>query len=310
MTGLRGTFRAMDTVVEIVGTGIADRELASMLNRAREFADAWEEMFSRFRAGSTLQTVNAAGGAPTQVEPAFLDLLERARQAVFASAGRFNPAVLPALEAAGYDRSFASITATIAGRPEPCAWHEEWGEVEIDRSRHTVRLPAGMRLDVGGIAKGAYVDQLADWLTHWPGGMVNAGGDMMIWGEPPTGHQWRIGVEDPARPGTDIAAIEFGVAARRGVATSATNRRRWMVSGHTAHHLIDPFTGAPASGPVASVTAVGPDVTSADVGAKVLFMGCSSGDMCLPPAVELAIVVDQSGACSVLELPKGDVHAS
>jgi thiamine biosynthesis lipoprotein len=165
-----------------------------------------------------------------------------------------------------------------------------------------------MRLDFGGIAKGVFVDQVANRLAHWPGGTINVGGDMMIWGEPPSGDGWRIGVEDPAEATIDIATIELGPGVRRGVATSATNRRRWLVAGRAVHHLIDPVRGEPVAGTVASVTVVAPNATEADIGAKVVFLGYAEGDQQLPPGIELAVVVDTSGGVVVNDGQGGRTH--
>lgn len=305
-----GTFWAMNTTVEILGVGVSEVEVATQVERAREFAVGWERIFSRFLPGSTLQAVNAAGGVCVEVEPVFLDVLQRAQDATVASGGRFNPAMLPALEAAGYDRSFEQVVSLARTEPVAGSRLADWGAVEIDRRKRTVCLPRGMRLDFGGIAKGVFVDQVANRLAHWPGGMVNVGGDMMLWGDPPSGAGWRIGVEDPAQATIDIATIALDPGVRRGVATSATNRRQWLIAGKSAHHLIDPARGKPVAGSVASVTVVATNATEADIGAKVVFLGYADGDERLPTGIELAVVVDTSGGVVVNDGQGGRTHAA
>jgi thiamine biosynthesis lipoprotein len=282
----------MNTIVEITGVEVGGAVVVAATEEMRAFAVEWERMFSRFQATSTLQRINRAEGMPVRVEPMFLDVLERARQAAIETRGRFNPAILPALEAVGYDRTFEEILPGVTS-PSPRPYvNLDWNDIRIDHRKSEVRLLRGLRLDFGGIAKGAFVDQVANRLGHWPGGSVNAGGDLFIWGVSPSGESWVIGVEDPEDASVDIAAIRLGPGIRRGIATSASNRRQWMVNGMRAHHVIDSATGLPAAGLISSVTVVAACATDAEIEAKSVFVGHANGDQSLPDGVELAIVVD------------------
>ena len=96
---------------------------------------------------------------------------------------------------------------------------------------------------------------------------VNGGGDLRLHGGPAPGRPWRIGIADPLRPGS-VGAV---VAGRDlAVATSGTAER--------GAHVIDPRTGRPAAA-LASVTVVGPDLTTADAYATAAFvMGDAARD--------------------------------
>jgi thiamine biosynthesis lipoprotein len=295
---ITGSFPAMGTTVTLTGVGVTTATFAQALGEARALAEAWEDRFSRFRPGSQLCRLNAAGGAPVALDAPFLDLLEVARDAAIRTGGRFDPSILPALEAAGYDEDFDRVRrrpATVAHATATAAGVAAWREVRIDRSRHAATLPPGMRIDLGGIAKGAFVDRLAERLAHWPGGCVDAGGDLRTWGNAPTGNGWTVGIEDPARPGTDRAAITVAPPLCGAVATSAPNRRRWAVAGEARHHLIDPATGRSLTLPVASVTALAPTATAAEVATKALLVALARGEATELVDSTLAATIDHDG---------------
>jgi thiamine biosynthesis lipoprotein len=126
-------------------------------------------------------------------------------------------------------------------------------------------------LDLGGIAKGLYVDALVAQLSGpFPVGIVSAGGDLRVWGRPASAHPWEIGVEDPQEPERDLGRLRI----RRGaVATSGTSRRTWRRGTHELHHLIDPNTGQPATSGLRAVTVLAGTAAWADVVATALVVG-------------------------------------
>ena len=128
--------------------------------------------------------------------------------------GLFDPAVLPALVAAGYDRSFEEL--------EPRAARAAFGwragaAVEVDHTRARARIEPGAAVDLGGIGKGFSADRavramIAAW-PSMPGCVVDLGGDIAVWGKPPDRGTWRIAVADP-RHGGRLSVLQ--PARRRG----------------------------------------------------------------------------------------------
>ncbi len=313
MPGLvtRAAFPAMSIMVEITGVGVPEREAARAADLGRGLALQWESWFSRFRPDSQLCRLNAAGGAAVRFADEFLAMLETAKAAVQRTSGRFDPSILPALEAAGYDRSIEQVRAAprcIAGEQHPAFGREGWDAVRIDRERGEARLPAGMRIDLGGIAKGAFVDRLASELSSWPGGCIDAGGDLRVWGVPPSGEGWRLGIEDPCHAGEDILIADLLTSDTFGVATSGVHRRRWSVGTTMAHHLIDPRSGTPLADGVRSVTAFAPDVTSAEIAAKAVIVAANEPTSSESFGATLAIVIRDDGSISSIQ--KESHHAS
>ena len=151
----------------------------------------------------------------------------------------------------------------------PATW-----KPSIDVARSRVRI--GSRpIDLGGIGKGFAVREALDRLRgHARSALVEAGGDLAVFGPGPQGPGWRVSVEDPTGGSNPVAVLEVRDA---GVATSSIRRRQWAVEGHAAHHLIDPRTADPARSGLRSVTVVAADTVQAEVVAKALFLSGRSG---------------------------------
>jgi len=92
----------MGTWAHVVIAGGGDRGQA--LDRARRRIDDLERRWSRFLPDSEVSRLNAGAGRPVLVSPETARLVARAVDAWRLTAGRFDPTVLPALVAAGYDR--------------------------------------------------------------------------------------------------------------------------------------------------------------------------------------------------------------
>jgi thiamine biosynthesis lipoprotein len=307
----RMAFPAMSTTMAVIGVEVPEHEVARAATLGGRLAADWERRFSRFRPDSLLSRLNAAAGRPLRIDGVFLAVLDVARAAVRRTGGRFDPAILPALEAAGYAQTIERVRATplaSAGEPRPSAGPARWDLVRIDRERAEVTLPPGMRIDLGGVAKGAFADDLAARLQHWPGGCVDAGGDLRLWGAPPDGEHWLIGIEDPFHTERDRFAVEV-TAASFGVATSGTYRRRWQLEHGSAHHLIDPRRGVPAADVVRSVTAFAPDTATADVAAKALFLAAAEEDVGDTFGATFAAALFADGQATIWSKDDSDVFA-
>lgn len=302
---MRSSFSAMGTTISIAGVEISAPELHEAHAVAIRLATRWDELFSRFRPDSELSRVNRAAGKAVQVSPLFLDVAEQAIAGARWSGGRFSPAVLPALEAAGYDRDYADIKqAGRRARSTPLAHGtgglDQLDQIVIDRAASTVCLPAGMRLDFSGIAKGIFADRLAELFSDWPGGCVDAGGDMRVWGVPPDGEHWRVGIEHPNWPDDDLLVAQVLRPVASGVATSGSYRRWWRADDRIAHHLIDPATGQPLAGPIVAATVFAPSAALAEVAAKALLVAASRGEPLSAAGCALAVLIASDGTWTVV----------
>ena len=297
----RRSFPAMGSSVELMAVGLPDDALGEAAGFAAEFANEWENCFSRFRPESELSRLNRSGAAGLVVSPAFLDLLDAAIDAFRRTGGMFDPAVLPALSELGYDRDFDEVQrrGALEATAEPHPARLMAG-VEIDRRSRRVTLPPDCRLDFGGIAKGVFVDRLAECFAAWPGGCVSAGGDLRVWGEPPNGEHWVVGIEDPFDATQEIVRISVAAREAAAIATSAMNRRVWRRGDEWLHHLIDPATGRPILGTIVSATALAPDLATAEAATKaILVSGGRGGPLQLADASG-AVVIDVAGKLALI----------
>ncbi len=283
-------FRAMSCEMVVWVVAADPRAAREHLVAARDFIQAVERQLSRFDPQSELSRLNARSGQAVQVSPLLWAVLTYALDAARQTEGLYDPTVLEALEVAGYDRSFQEVLANSRAPGSPStglrAGSEElratvgrqwssWRDIQIDPPTRNVTLPPGVRLDLGGIAKGWAAERAADRLAIIGPCLVDAGGDIAARGRPPDQAGWPIGVTNPRNPETDLALL---LVKDRGVATSGTDYRRWNRDGVIQHHIIDPRTRRPAQTDLLSATVVAPDAAQADLHALVaLLLGAEEG---------------------------------
>jgi len=265
----------------VIVNGGADQ----LLDEARRRIADLEERWSRFLPASEISRLNRCPGQAVVVSPETFALLEHAVLAWDATAGRYDPTVLPALRAAGYDRDLSLITGTaLTTHPattDPACRRSRRGlaapgcsRIGLDHRRFEVTLPAGVEIDPGGIGKGLAADIVTGELATAgaTGSMVNIGGDLRARGEPPQGNSWSIAVEHPLRPDRpDRPLLTLGIH-DGGVVSSSRLRRRWIQDGRPRHHIIDPRSGQPAWSDLVAVTVVAADAWWAEAAATSVFV--------------------------------------
>lgn len=249
----------MGTDIEVITGGDVEEELrAATVARVTEIFHRHDRRFSRFRNDSELSALNARAGRWSRMSEEFGALLRFALRGARSTGGLFDPTVLSALVAAGYDRDFDEVHP-MDGPVAPLHPAGAWGSLRVRGDR--LRLPRGAGLDFGGVAKGWAVDEAARAGEHLPWVAINAGGDLRVTGAPPDG-ELLIGVEDPRSPGKEIGRI---VLSQGAIATSSVTRRAW---GPRHHHLIDPRTSLPADTGVVQTTVWAPTCSEAEIRSK------------------------------------------
>lgn len=223
---------------------------------------------NRFVPESDIGRCNAASGRWVPVSPAFLDALQVALDAAADTHGIVDPTVGGALIALGYDRDFDELRAAApAPLPARACVVPGWVQVDVDRKRRRVRVPAGTSLDLGATAKALCVDRAADLVARRLniGVMVGIGGDIAVGGRPPVGG-WNIAVQESSRE-PDVRPDCVVAVSEGGLASSGTTVRCWTVADTTVHHIIDPTTGRPAAPVWRMVTAAASTCVAANVAA-------------------------------------------
>lgn len=241
----------------------------SLLDDAIGMAAELEGLWTRFSPDSDISLLNWAEGAPVDVDPRTVTLIDCMQRAWRDTSGAFNPTLLPNLLRQGYTHSIVDarrFTTLPDSARAP-------GDIEgIVLDGNTVSLPRGTTLDAGGIGKGLAADMIAEFLRGEGalGVMVELGGDLRVEGYSPRGRGWRLGVENPLVADTHVSIIEIESG---GVATSSQVKRRFQnESGDDTHHLIDSGTGESMESSALAVTVIAPSAWQAEVMAKVGFV--------------------------------------
>ncbi len=227
---------------------------------------------SRFREDSELTRLNAHAGHAVHVQPLLVEATELALRAAELTDGDVDPTVGRALELAGYVRDWRLLDHSSSSSTSPptkvrASFRSGWQTVEVNRARATLRIPAGVKLDLGATAKAWAADRASQAVYEATGCgvLVSLGGDIATAGPAPRAG-WRVHVTDdhragPLAPGQTIS-IEGG-----GLATSSTTVRRWRHEGASMHHIIDPATGAPVQGVWRTVSVAAHDCADANIAA-------------------------------------------
>ncbi|MDX6598180.1 MAG: FAD:protein transferase [Gaiellales bacterium] len=206
-----------------------------------------DEACSRFRDDSELVLLNRSAGVPFAASPLLLEAVVVAVYAAARTDGDVDPTIGRSLGALGWDSDFTVVVTRRGETPRlrmvPAAG---WQRIRIDRREGTVRVPAGVEIDLGATAKALAADRCAR-LVHTATGsstLVSLGGDIAVAGAAPAGG-WPILVTDDHRSDATAEGQTIAIAAG-GLATSSTTVRRWRAGGKELHHIVDPRSGAPA----------------------------------------------------------------
>lgn len=259
----------MGTICGVAATAESDDVLRARgaLDAAQDEVAACERVLSRFDPRSDLSRLNRAAGEWVAVDTRLIEALAAAVGGRTNTCGLFDPTILPALAAAGYDRSFELLTERAA---TPLDGWNGGASIDVDAGSGRARVERGAAVDLGGIGKGfAATRALLAMRTAWPalpGGLVDLGGDIAVWGEPPESGPWRVDIADPRAHDRVYGTLEL---TRGGIATSGRNTRRFGPE-RRLHHLIDPATGQPAAAGPLSVTVVAESATEAEPYATAL----------------------------------------
>jgi thiamine biosynthesis lipoprotein len=227
---------------------------------------ALDAMLSDYRSDSELSRLSATHGAWVPVSPELFAVLSRAIDIARATDGAFDPTIGPLTLVWREARRTSRVPD--AAVIEQARARVGWQFVQLDTSRQAVRLDrAGMRLDLGGIAKGfilqeglAALDALGLRIA-----LLDAGGDIVCGDAPPGLPGWRIDT-----PGADDAfAARASRLTRAALAASGPAAQFLDANGVRYSHVIDPRTGWGVTSP-REVRVIAPDAATADALATAL----------------------------------------
>ena len=254
-------FFAMDTYISLRAWG-SDRET---LQRAKEKAEALEALLSVTRENSEVFRLNETGSAALSPETAAV--LEKALALCRETEGVFDISVYPIVRAWG----FTTGEYRVPEAGELAALLERVDYTKIELREETVSLPAGMAIDLGGVAKGWAGDRMADLLrSHGvQSAILDLGGNIQTVGTKPDGSFWRVAIRDPAGSGIlgTLSAADCAVVTSGGYERYFTDE-----NGGLHWHIMDPRTGESARNGLISVTVTGPEGARCDALSTALFV--------------------------------------
>ena len=194
---------------------------------------AMDEACSRFRPDSELQMVHAQAGRTVGVSPLLFEALDVACSVAERTHGAVDPTVGNAIATLGYDCDLAQVCDRPPVPPEALGPVAGFMHVQLDRRRRTVRIPRGVRLDLGSSAKALVADRAAARIAGALGSgvLVNIGGDVAVAGlAPPAG--WPVGIA--VESSTPVDEVDQVVSVHRGgLASSSTSVRTWTAGSRT-----------------------------------------------------------------------------
>lgn len=305
-----------DTVTEITAYGMSEAEFAADVQKLYDALAVYHrlyDIYNTYPETNNLKTVNdAAGGAPVRVDGRILDLLEYGLDAYERTDGRVNILFGAVLSLWHEAREHGLENPAQASLPDAAALTAAGAHVSpdtliIDRASGTVRLtdPAA-RIDVGAIAKGYAVEQIARYAKDelgWSSALFSVGGNIRVIGGKggaDSDTPFTVGIQNPDTASAKTYLTTVNIT-DMSVVTSGDYQRYYTVGGKNYAHIIDPDTLYPAAH-VRAVTVLCADSGLADVLSTALF--------CLPPEQGKALLGEFPDAHAVWVLADGSLEYS
>ena len=251
-----------------------------------------DALMSPYKESSELSRINRdAARQPVAVCAELFDLLDRSLAFSELSGGAFDITYASVGHLYDYRNRIRPSDEQLAAAREAIGYRH----LQLDRPSGTVRFArAGVRIDLGGFAKGHAVDNGAAILARRgvKHAAVSAGGDSRMLGDR-RGRPWTIGIRDPRRAGEVAALLPLEDVA---VSTSGDYERYFDDGDERCHHLLDPRTGRSPQA-VHSVTVVAPDGLTSEALSKTVFvLGVERGLRIVESMPDVdAVVVDAAG---------------
>lgn len=254
---------AMDTYMSFTAYGVRSEEAVDAVIEEIKRLDG---LLSTGNASSEIFRLNKEGKQSVSDDTA--EIFRKSLEIYEKTGGVFDFTVYPLMKLWGFSTKKYHVPA-----------QEEIQELLpfVDASKVVfdgteVSLAKGQSVDFGGIAKGYASEKAMDIFEEYgiDSGMVSLGGNVQVKNRKPDGNGWKIGIRNPDGAPDDMAAVVE--VEDRAVITSGGYERYFEENGKTYIHILDPRTGYPACGGLASVSVVSEDGTLADALSTSLYI--------------------------------------
>ena len=269
----RGThtksFFLMDTAITVTLYTQDAARAEEIFATCRKMLGEYDALWSPTSPDSDVSKWNCTADGAEALDARTLTLLQTALEVSQVTEGAFDVTVAPlvalwsACEARGSLPTEAELEAALA---LVGSHHLALSDTALSKGNRDVRI------DLGGIGKGAAIDSLIDYLSTCgvEGGLVSFGSNVAVFGKKPDGKAFRIALRDPKDAGGRVGTLTL--EAGEVLSVSGDYERFVTVDGKRYHHLLDPATGYPAENGLASVAVITSDGALADALSTALFI--------------------------------------
>ncbi len=236
----------LDTVITLT----AYTEDKQILKDALQECGRYEQLLSKTVEGSDVWKINHAEGAPVEVSDDTIVILQCAKKIGDLSGGAFDVTIAPV--SALWDFKSGEHTLPDADAIDRAAGMVDYTRMLIEGK--TVTLPAGMMIDLGGIAKGYIADRIKAYLEKRgvKHAILSFGGNIVGIGTKPDGSEWKVGIQDIDKPTGEHMLVSRNTGGS--TVTSGIYERGFDLDGVRYHHLLLSDSGWPVQNELASVT--------------------------------------------------------
>lgn len=299
---------AMDTLVSLTLVSDSAERAESAARSAYAEIDRLHKLLDFFSNDSEVSRINdMAGISPAAVSEDTINLLEKVLLVSHNSKGAFDITTGPVNELWDFRNMILPTDKQIKDR----LVYVNYKNIEIDKDRSTVFLKKrGMKIDLGGVAKGYAADKLAKIITDAgiKAGIVAVGGDIRVIGKRPDNTLWKIGIKNPRQDANKSDIMAVIAITDKSISTSGDYERFFIVGSRRYHHLIDPATGYPSDKAICA-TVITDDGAFADAMATAIFiLGPRKGLELLNATASEGLIMDADGNIHATEGIKDKVE--
>lgn len=299
---------AMDTLVSITVASDSEKGAEEAVDDAFQEIAKLDKLLNFFSDDSEVATINrSAGERPVVVSEETLDVIDGALYVADKTGGAFDitiGAVSPLWDFRGQvvpGENVLREKLKLVG----------YKNITLDRVKSTVFLKKkGMKIDLGGIAKGFAADRAGKALKKRgiKSGIVAVAGDIRAFGRRPDGKAWNIGLKNPRASNEKDEIFAVMGLSDRAISTSGDYERFFMRDGVRYHHLLDPKTGRPSDS-CRAVSVITKEGAYADAFSTAVFvLGPEKGMEILNKLGFDGVITDRDGKLHITEGIKNEIE--
>lgn len=255
---------AMDTYMTVTAYG---PEAKTAVDKAIDEINRLETVLSAEKRESDIYKLNKTGYAVLSKDTK--DVVSDALDIYNSTSGAFDISIYPLMVKWGFTTQKYNVPSE--NEISELIDNVDSSKIEFDGKSGEIKLPKGMKIDLGGIAKGYTSSRVMQIFKDCgvKSGLVSLGGNVQVLGTKTDGTNWQIAIENPDKSKDYIGVVSVK---NKAVITSGGYERYFERDGKTYHHILNPKTGYPAESGLKSVTIVSDNGTLADALSTSLFV--------------------------------------